>query len=86
VLSRFSQGDFENADVFEGLGDYLRRNAYKNFQRISEHEDTHVETLVSVIRDAGGRPVPASEYSFGITDVVSAVRTTMVLENTGVRA
>jgi rubrerythrin len=86
VLSRFSQGDFENSDVFKGLGDYLRRNAYENFQRISEHEDTHVETLVSVIRDAGGRPVPASEYNFGITDVASAVRTAMVLENTGVRA
>jgi rubrerythrin len=86
VLSRFSQGEFQNADVFDGLGDYLRRNAYENLQRISEHEDTHVETLVSVIRDAGGRPVPASEYNFGITDVASAVRTAKVLEHTGVRA
>ena len=69
VLAKFNQGQFENADIFDGLGDYLRRNAYENFQRISEHEDTHVTTLVSVIRDAGGKPVPASEYNFGLTDV-----------------
>jgi rubrerythrin len=86
VLARFNQGEFENAEIFDGLGNYLRRNAYENFQRISEHEDTHVATLVSVIKDAGGRPVPASEYSFGITDVASAVRTAKLLENTGVRA
>ena len=86
VLARFNQGQFENADIFDGLGEYLRRNAYENFQRISEHEDTHVEILVSVIRDAGGKPVPASEYNFGITNVASAVRTAKLLENTGVRA
>ena len=39
-----------------------------------------------MIRDAGGKPVPASEYNFGITDVASAVRTAKLLENTGVRA
>jgi hypothetical protein len=86
VLAKFNQGQFENADIFDGLGNYLRRNAYENFQRISEHEDTHVKTLVSVIRDAGGKPVPACEYNFGITDVASAVRTAKLLENTGVRA
>jgi len=86
VLTRFTEEEFENAEVFEGLGDYLRTNAFENFQRISEHEDTHVETLVSVIRHAGGKPVPPSEYNFGIADVASAVRTAKLLENTGVRA
>jgi rubrerythrin len=86
VLARFTEEEFENANVFEGLGDCLRTNAYENFRRISEHEDTHVETLVSVIRDAGGKPVPPSEYNFGITDVAGALRTAKLLENTGVRA
>jgi rubrerythrin len=86
VLERFSQGEFENADFFDGLGSYLRRNAYENFQRISEHENTHVKTLVDVIKSLGGRPVPPSEYNFGITSVASAVRTAKKLENTGVRA
>jgi len=86
VLARFTQAEFENADAFDGLGNYLRRNAYQNFQRISEHEKTHVDTLVEVITQLGGRAVPASEYNFGITSVASALSTAKFLENTGVRA
>lgn len=86
VLKKFSQGEFENSDFFDGLGNYLRRNAYDNFKIISEHEDTHVDTLVSVIKSAGGKPVPQSDYDFGITSVASAVKTAKILENTGVRA
>jgi rubrerythrin len=86
VLDRFSESEFENASIFDGLGNYLRRRAYENFQRISDHEDTHVQTLVEVITQLGGRPVPRSEYNFGITSVASAVRTAQVLESTGVKA
>ena len=42
VLAQFTQEEFSNTDIFDGLGDYLRRTSYQNFQRISEHEDTHV--------------------------------------------
>ena len=86
VLNRFSESQFENADVFDGLGDYLRNNAHENFVRIRNHEKTHVDTLVSVIKSLGGKPVPDSEYDFGITSVASAVSTARVLENTGVSA
>jgi rubrerythrin len=86
VLNRFNERDFERADVFNGLGSYLRSRVYKDFQRISNHEDTHVKTLVEVIKQLGHRPVPQSEYNFGIRSVGSAVRTAMMLENTGVRA
>ena len=34
VLARFTEDEFENAAVFDGLGDYLRTNAYETFQRI----------------------------------------------------
>jgi rubrerythrin len=86
VLNRFDERQFENADVFEGLGEYLRTNAHENFVRIRNHEKTHVETLVSVIKSLGGKPLPESEYDFGITSVASAVSTARVLENTGVSA
>jgi rubrerythrin len=86
VLNRFNEQDFENASVFDGLGEYLRNNAHENFVRIRNHEKTHVETLVSVIKSLGGKPVPESEYNFGITSVASAVSTARVLENTGVSA
>ncbi len=86
VLNRFGERQFEGAGVFDGLGEYLRGNAHENFVRIRDHEKTHVETLVSVIKSLGGKPVPESEYDFGITDVASAVSTARVLENTGVSA
>jgi len=86
VLERFNQREFESAGIFDGLGAYVRRNVYENFQRISRHENTHVKTLVSIIRSLNGKPVPQSEYNFGITNVASVVRTARVLENTGVRA
>jgi rubrerythrin len=86
VLNRFGERQFENAGVFDGLGEYLRTNAHENFVRIRDHEKTHVETLVSVIKSLGGKPLPESEYDFGITSVASAVSTARVLENTGVSA
>jgi hypothetical protein len=86
VLDKFGEREFENANIFDGLGPYVRNHTYENFKRISRHENTHVATLVSVIKSLGGRPVPASKYDFGITGVGSAVRTAKLLENTGVKA
>ena len=86
VLDMFSQRRFESSEVFDGLGSYLRKNAYENFKRINRHENTHVRTLVDVIKSLGGKPVPQSKYAFGISSVKSAVRIAQVLENTGVSA
>ena len=86
VLNKFGEKEFEEANVFDGLGTYLRRKVYGNFVRIREHEKTHVETLISVIESLGGVPVPRSAYDFGITSVASAVQTAQLLENTGVKA
>lgn len=88
-LKKFNERTFENADVFKGLGDYVRRNTYERFLRIREHEDTHVETLQSVIRDLGGRPVPEAKYNFertAFTSVRKFVGVAQFLENTGVSA
>jgi rubrerythrin len=86
MLSRFSESQIENAAIFDGLGDYVRRTIHENLVRIREHEETHVETLVAVIKSFGGRPVPECEYNFGVGNVADFVRTARVLENTGVMA
>lgn len=86
VLNWYGEARFESSDFFDGLGDYIRRRSYQNFQRISDHEDTHVQTLVDVIRSLGGTPVPVAEYNFGIKSVANAIQTAQVLENTGVKA
>jgi rubrerythrin len=86
VLNWYNEGEFERSNIFDGLGDYLRSRSYQNFQRISEHEDTHVQTLVSVIKSLGGTPVPVASYNFGIKSVANAIQTAQLLENTGVKA
>ncbi|CAA9453650.1 MAG: hypothetical protein AVDCRST_MAG02-1243 [uncultured Rubrobacteraceae bacterium] len=88
-LDKFGERRFENADVFDGLGRYLRRNAHENFVRIREHEETHVETLESVIKSLGGKPVPEATYNFEKTafaSVAKFVQVAQFLENTGVSA
>jgi hypothetical protein len=57
--------------------------------RIRNHEYTHVETLRSVIRDLGGKPVPEATYNFrttAFTSVAKFVSVAQFLENTGVTA
>lgn len=86
VLDRYSEGDFQSSAYLSWLGANVRNHIYENFQAISNHEDTHVKTLVTVIKGLGGKPVPPCEYNFGITSVESALKVARVLENTGVRA
>ena len=86
MLNRFSERQIEQANVFDGLGGYVRRTIYENLVRIREHEETHVETLVAVIKSLGGKPVPECEYNFGVKNVGDFVRVARVLENTGVMA
>ena len=58
VLARFSEEEFENAAAFAGLGNYLRRNAYENFQLISEHEKPTWIRLWRSSRSSGAGPCP----------------------------
>ena len=88
-LMKFGEREFENARVFDGLGRYLRRSAHENFVRIRNHEKTHVNTLISVIRSLGGEPVPEATYNFkttAFTSVGKFVSVAQFLENTGVSA
>ena len=86
MLARFGERRIENADIFDGLGSRVRGQVHENLVRIRNHEKTHVDTLISVIKSLGGRPLPDSEYDFGVKSVADFVATAMVLENTGVKA
>ena len=74
-LKKFGKGDFEryfknNFDRNRGLG--LDGEAvYEKFERISEHEQTHVKTLRPVIRDSGASPCPRATYNFNKTAFTS---------------
>ncbi len=88
-LKKFDEKDFRSSNLFRGSGNFLRRSVYKNFERIRKHEDTHVDTLKSVIRSLGGKPVPEATYNFrttAFTSVEKFVSVAQLLENTGVSA
>src|SRR5215203_2598468 len=61
-LQRFSENKIEGASIFEGFGNKVRSHIYENLVRIRNHEKTHVQTLIKVIRSLGDKPVGDSEY------------------------
>ena len=88
-LRKFDEKDFRSSNLFSGSGNVWRPTVYGNFRRIREHEETHVDTLKSVIRSLGGRPVPEAEYNFNrtaFTSVEKFISVAQFLENTGVSA
>ncbi|CAN5580711.1 hypothetical protein BH24ACT22_BH24ACT22_14210 [soil metagenome] len=88
-MKKFSRQDFRRSNLFRGSGNFIRGSVYGYFQRIRNHEDTHVDTLAQVIRDLGGTPVPECAYNFrrtAFTSVKRFVSVAQFLENTGVTA
>jgi rubrerythrin len=85
-LDKFSERQIEGASIFDGFGNKVRSNIYDNLVRIRNHEKTHVQTLIKVIKSLGGKPVGDSEYDFGVKSVADFVATAQVLEDTGVMA
>ena len=68
-LDRYSENQIEGAAIFDGFGSKVRSKIYENLVRIRNHEQTHVKTLVAVIKSLGGEPVGDSEYDFGVNSV-----------------
>ena len=85
-LDKYSEGQIEGAAIFDGFGSKVRSKIYENLMRIRNHEQTHVKTLVAVIKSLGGKPVGESEYDFGVNSVSDFIATAQVLEDTGVMA
>jgi rubrerythrin len=85
-LNKYSERQIEGASIFDGFGSGIRSKIYENLLRIRDHEKTHVQTLIKVIKSLGGKPVGDSEYDFGVNSVKEFVATAQVLEDTGVMA
>ena len=77
-LDEFSEADFTDAGFAPAVYEYLGL--------IRDHEQEHVDTLISVIGDLEGEPVEEAEYDFGYTDVAGFLAVAQELENTGVSA
>jgi len=73
---------------FEEYSDEVLDEIYGRFEVIRDHEETHAETLATVIEDLGGEPIDEPEFDFGeaVEDPVTFIQTAAVLEDTGVGA
>ena len=89
-LKTFSAADIKNSKFLRGDGKrFVRNSAYGYLQLIRDHEDTHVDTLTSVIQSLNGTPVPEATYNFKTTAFTSPqkfLNVARLLENTGVTA
>ncbi|KAL1746484.1 ferritin-like domain-containing protein [Schizophyllum fasciatum] len=75
ALANYTQDDFTNA----GLPEWARGR----FEEISAHEQSHVDTLTSVLGDSA---TEACEYNFPVTDPTSFAALSQVLEGVGTSA
>lgn len=85
-LNTFSRTDFTSARFIRGFGGRIISTVYDYFRLIRDHEVTHVQTLISIIRGLGGTPVGPCTYNFGYTNVDGFVAVAQALEDTGVMA
>lgn len=67
------------ADVFDD-------GVFDNLIDIRDHEDAHVDALVSTITSLGGTPVEEATYDFGYQNAAGFLAVAAALENTGVSA
>jgi len=86
ALERFDASDFRQANALRGFGNRVVSDVRSNLEDVRDHEETHVDTLTSVITDLGGSPVKESRYRFGYENVSEFLGVAAVLENTGVSA
>jgi len=85
-LERFDSKDFRRSKTLNGFGNRVTGDVRSNLVDIRDHEETHVETLSTVIEELGGDPVEEACYEFGLGGVDDFLGVAAVLENTGVSA
>lgn len=85
-LDRFDAQCFRKADVLRGFSNRMKGDVLPNLEDVRDHEETHVDTLTSVITDLGGNPVEEACYDFGYDSASEFLGIAAVLENTGVSA
>ncbi len=86
---RFFFGPNRGLPPKAGLLEVAGLKVHDYFEIIRDHEQTHVDTLISVIKDLGGEPVPEARYNFARTAFTSLkkfIAVAQLLENTGVTA
>ncbi|WP_129115782.1 ferritin-like domain-containing protein [Halegenticoccus tardaugens] len=88
ALNNISEQELVGCGPLREFGTPITDNVYDYLGLIRDHEETHFETLGSIVEDLGGEPVAEPEFDFGSTveDPEEFIATAIVLEDTGVGA
>jgi len=85
-LATLSRGKFMSARFIKNVGSKVAKDVYEYLGIIRDHEDIHVDTLITVITSLDGTPVQELNYDFGYTNADRFIAVAQDLENTGVMA
>ncbi|MFC4451536.1 ferritin-like domain-containing protein [Halorussus aquaticus] len=87
-LDEFSEDELVGSDLIQRFGDPVQSTLYDQLTMIRDHEQAHVDALVSTIEDLGGQPVGEDdiEFQFDLGSPETFIETAATLETTGVSA
>lgn len=88
ALENITKHQLAGCGPLKEFGEPVRQQVYDSLGVIRDHEQTHFETLGTVVSDLGGEPVAEPEFDFGSTvqNPNEFLATAVVLEDTGVGA
>jgi len=88
ALDNISEDDLVEDGPLAEFGEPVTDSAYGYLETIRDHEQTHAETLVSVIESLDGDPIDEPEFDFGsaVEEPEEFIATAVELEDTGVGA
>ncbi|WP_335999075.1 ferritin-like domain-containing protein [Halorientalis halophila] len=88
ALDNLDESDLLAVSPVEDLDAENRDRIVDDLEIIRDQEETHAETLESVVEDLGEDPVAEPDFEFGsaVTDAEEFLATAAVLEDTGVAA
>jgi rubrerythrin len=84
-LERFKRKEFKRSKL-DGFSNRTSSQVRANLGDVRDHEETHVDTLTSVIDALGGDSVEEACYGFGYDNANELLEIAAVLESTGVSA
>jgi len=87
-LDEFDEDDLVESDLIQRFGDPVQSTLYEQLTMIGEHEQAHVDALVTTIEDLDGEPVGEDdvEFQFELDSPETFIETAATLETTGVSA
>jgi hypothetical protein len=87
-LEKFSESEIEESEIGQQFGEKVQASIQESLATVRDHEQAHVDALVTTVNDLGGDPVGEGdvEFQFPLESPEGFIKTAQTLETTGVSA